>query len=162
MHPPTTSPSWIVSYLFNPGTVAHAGTCGRLQVTKKQQEVERSTGKAASADAEAEAALMARGMTTGSLADAVDSLPALLNRKKNLNMHLAILGGVMARVAARNVPVYFEVEQSIATGSAVSRCCQPQRWLRCSVSCRLCPHSSRVLLVIHAMRCRTRRLSLIL
>lgn len=51
------------------------------------------------------------------LAAAVDSLPALLTRKKQLEVHTSILQAVMDRVAARDVPQFFELETSLATGS---------------------------------------------
>lgn len=51
------------------------------------------------------------------LATAVDSLPALLDRKKQLEVHTSILQAVMNQVAARDVPQFFELETSLAAGS---------------------------------------------
>lgn len=51
------------------------------------------------------------------LATAVDSLPALLNQKKQLEMHTSILQAVMNEVAARDIPQFYELESSLATGS---------------------------------------------
>ena len=51
------------------------------------------------------------------LATAVDSLPALLARKKQLEVHTSILQAVMNEVAARDVPQFFELESSLATVS---------------------------------------------
>jgi len=51
------------------------------------------------------------------LATAVDSLPALLERKKQLEVHTSILQAVMNEVAARDVPQFYELESSLATGS---------------------------------------------
>lgn len=51
------------------------------------------------------------------LANAVDSLPALLERKKQLEVHTSILQAVMDEVAARDVPQFFELEYKLATGS---------------------------------------------
>jgi hypothetical protein len=51
------------------------------------------------------------------LATAVDSLPALLDRKKQLEVHTSILQAVMNQVAARDVPQFYELETSLATGS---------------------------------------------
>jgi sec1 family domain-containing protein 1 len=51
------------------------------------------------------------------LASAVDSLPALLERKKQLEVHTSILQGVMNEVASRDVPQFYELESSLATGS---------------------------------------------
>ena len=57
----------------------------------------------------------------GSLADAVDSLPVLLNRKRMLGQHTNVLRGVMQQVAARHVPTYYELEKQI-TGGMTVRC----------------------------------------
>eukprot|EP00538_Stauroneis_constricta_P011419 CAMPEP_0119564730 /NCGR_PEP_ID=MMETSP1352-20130426/27846_1 /TAXON_ID=265584 /ORGANISM="Stauroneis constricta, Strain CCMP1120" /LENGTH=656 /DNA_ID=CAMNT_0007613511 /DNA_START=140 /DNA_END=2110 /DNA_ORIENTATION=- len=51
------------------------------------------------------------------LANAVDSLPALLDRKKQLEVHTSILQAVMNQVAARDVPQFYELETSLTTGS---------------------------------------------
>lgn len=51
------------------------------------------------------------------LATAVDSLPALLDRKKQLEVHTSILQAVMNEVAARDVPQFYELEMALATGS---------------------------------------------
>ena len=51
------------------------------------------------------------------LATAVDSLPALLERKKQLEVHTSILQAVMNQVAARDVPQFFELEISLSTGT---------------------------------------------
>ena len=53
---------------------------------------------------------------TSQLASAVESLPALLGRKKQLEIHTSILSAVMNEVAARDVPVFYELENSFATG----------------------------------------------
>lgn len=57
-------------------------------------------------------------LTSGSaeLANAVESLPALLNRKKQLEVHTSILQAVMNEVASRDVPQFYELESSLATG----------------------------------------------
>jgi sec1 family domain-containing protein 1 len=55
--------------------------------------------------------------STTDLATAVDSLPALLDRKKQLEIHTSILQAVMNQVAARDVPQFYELETSLATGS---------------------------------------------
>lgn len=51
------------------------------------------------------------------LATAVDSLPVLLERKKKLEVHTSVLQAVMNEVAARDVPQFYELETSLATGS---------------------------------------------
>lgn len=50
------------------------------------------------------------------LASAVDSLPKLLEQKKQLEIHTSILQAVMNEVAARDVPTFFELESSLAAG----------------------------------------------
>ena len=57
------------------------------------------------------------GSAATDLASAVDSLPALLAQKKQLEMHTSILQAVMNQVAARDIPQFFELEISMATGS---------------------------------------------
>lgn len=47
------------------------------------------------------------------LSDAIEVLPELLKRKANLETHTNILQAVMKRIAAREVPTYFEMEQAI-------------------------------------------------
>lgn len=50
------------------------------------------------------------------LANAVDSLPALIEQKKQLEIHTRILEAVMNEVAARDVPQFYELESALATG----------------------------------------------
>lgn len=50
------------------------------------------------------------------LASAVDSLPKLLEQKKQLEIHTSILQAVMNEVAARDVPTFFELESALASG----------------------------------------------
>jgi sec1 family domain-containing protein 1 len=51
------------------------------------------------------------------LSEAIESLPEILARKANLEAHTNILQAVMKRIAAREVPTYFEIEQSILSNS---------------------------------------------
>jgi len=51
------------------------------------------------------------------LASAVDSLPVLLERKKQLEVHTSILQAVMNQVAERDVPIFYELEHNLASGS---------------------------------------------
>jgi hypothetical protein len=51
------------------------------------------------------------------LLSAVDSLPKLLERKKGLEVHTNILQAIMNVIAAREVPVFFDVEESLVTTS---------------------------------------------
>uniref|UniRef100_A0A7S3L1A1 Sec1 family domain-containing protein 1 n=1 Tax=Amphora coffeiformis TaxID=265554 RepID=A0A7S3L1A1_9STRA len=71
---------------------------------------------------ERETAIKTSGRNTASgtgddLATAVESLPALLERKKQLEVHTSILQAVMNAVAARDVPAFYELETALATGS---------------------------------------------
>mmetsp|Transcript_8940 Transcript_8940/g.10348 ORF Transcript_8940/g.10348 Transcript_8940/m.10348 type:complete len:707 (-) Transcript_8940:24-2144(-) len=50
------------------------------------------------------------------LANAVDSLPKLLEQKTLLEIHTSILQAVMNEVAARDVPQFFELESALASG----------------------------------------------
>ena len=47
------------------------------------------------------------------LSEAIEVLPELLKRKANLETHTNILQAVMKRIASREVPTYFEMEQAI-------------------------------------------------
>lgn len=81
------------------------------QVTQKEQQIRSKTGGATdNVDPLANTA-------ANDLATAVDSLPALLDRKKQLEIHTSILQAVMNEVAARDVPQFYEVEMACATGS---------------------------------------------
>lgn len=79
-------------------------------VTNKEQAIR---SKAAGQDSN----LDPMGSSATELATAVDSLPALLERKKQLEVHTSILQAVMNQVAARDIPQFFELEISLATGS---------------------------------------------
>jgi hypothetical protein len=50
---------------------------------------------------------------------AIESLPELLTRKANLEAHTNILQATMKQIAAREVPTYFELEQSILSAGRV-------------------------------------------
>jgi hypothetical protein len=80
------------------------------EVTAKEQSIRsKAAGKETVPDPLASSAT--------DLAAAVDSLPALLDRKKQLEIHTSILQAVMNQVAARDVPQFYELETSLATGS---------------------------------------------
>lgn len=51
------------------------------------------------------------------LSEAIEVLPELLKRKANLEAHTNILQAVMKRIAAREVPTFFELEQAIQAGN---------------------------------------------
>lgn len=81
------------------------------EISAKEEAVRRaSTTTDADAEAElAEAALMG----TKSLAEAVDSLPALLKQKAVLEMHTNVLQAVMNVIKQRQVPFFFEAEVAL-------------------------------------------------
>ena len=81
------------------------------EVTAREQEIRSKAvgGETVVPDPMANAA--------NDLATAVDSLPALLDQKKQLEMHTSILQAVMNEVATRDVPQFYELESSLATGS---------------------------------------------
>ena len=56
------------------------------------------------------------------LSEAIESLPELLARKANLEAHTNILQAVMRQVASRDVPTYYDVEQTILTTGQVFPC----------------------------------------
>lgn len=82
------------------------------QVTEREKEIR---SKAVGGDQSYVPDPMANA--ANDLASAVDSLPALLEQKKQLEMHTSILQAVMNEVAARDVPQFYELESSLATGS---------------------------------------------
>jgi sec1 family domain-containing protein 1 len=47
------------------------------------------------------------------LSHAIESLPELLARKTNLEAHTSVLQAVMRKIALREIPTYFELEQGI-------------------------------------------------
>ena len=51
------------------------------------------------------------------LASAVESLPVLMDRKKQLETHTSILQAVMNEVATRDIPHYYELESALAMGN---------------------------------------------
>ncbi|CAM9320577.1 unnamed protein product [Sphacelaria rigidula] len=102
-------------------------------VTQKEEDIRRRTSAAGiNADA-ASAGLGVSGLggaaggggdeTTQELAAAVESLPKLLDQKKGLEMHTNILKAIMDVVAAREVPVYFEVEEEIISAPTKASIC---------------------------------------
>ena len=54
------------------------------------------------------------------LSEAIESLPEILSKKANLEAHTNVLQAVMKSIAAREVPTYFETEQSIITAGRVT------------------------------------------
>jgi sec1 family domain-containing protein 1 len=52
------------------------------------------------------------------LSEAIESLPELLHRKALLDAHTTVMQNVMRQVAAREIPTFFELEQSMLSGGA--------------------------------------------
>lgn len=101
---------------FNPFPEAIESNGAELQdVTAKEQQIRSKTGGGGGKD-EGTAADGAEGADSSALATAVESLPILLERKKKLEVHTSILQAAMNEVAARDVPQFFELETSLATG----------------------------------------------
>lgn len=100
---------------FNPFPEAIESNGAELQnVTARTQEI-KSKAAGGGEDEVADADPLASG--AADLATAVDSLPALLERKRQLEVHTSILQAVMNEVAKRDVPQFYELESSLATGS---------------------------------------------
>lgn len=83
------------------------------QVTEKEAEVRSKTIGTAGSSSSATVA----DESATDLATAVDSLPVLLEKKKQLEIHTSILQAVMNEVAARDIPSLYELQSSLATGS---------------------------------------------
>jgi hypothetical protein len=99
------------AHKFQPFPEAIESNGTELQEVTTREQAIRS--KAGGSDARNDP--MASGATD--LANAVDSLPALLDRKKQLEVHTSILQAVMNEVATRDVPQFYELESSLATGA---------------------------------------------
>jgi len=98
------------AHKFNPFPEAIEQNGVELQeVTQRESAIRSSAGGTSTID-----------NATDDLAMAVDSLPALLDRKKQLEVHTTILQAVMAKVAARDVPQFYELESGLASGSVNS------------------------------------------
>lgn len=99
------------AHKFQPFPEAIESNESELQeVTAREAEIRsKSSGNVGAVDP------LASG--TGDLATAVGSLPALLDRKKKLDVHTSILQAVMNEVAARDVPQFYELESALATGT---------------------------------------------
>jgi len=100
---------------FNPFPEAIESNGAELQeVSAREQQIRSKTGGVGGAST---AVSSGGGGDSSELATAVESLPVLLDRKKKLEVHTSILQAVMNEVAARDVPQFYELETSLATGS---------------------------------------------
>lgn len=112
---PDTDPFYSV-HKFQPFPEAIESNGVELQeVTEREQEI-RSKAVGGDTSSMVQPDPLASSAATD-LASAVDSLPALLDRKKQLEVHTSILQAVMNEVASRDVPQFYELESSLATGS---------------------------------------------
>mmetsp|Transcript_27524 Transcript_27524/g.55034 ORF Transcript_27524/g.55034 Transcript_27524/m.55034 type:complete len:689 (-) Transcript_27524:355-2421(-) len=103
---------------FNPFPEAIESNGAELQdVTAKEGQIRSKTSGTGGADAAAMSGTGGGGGDSSDLATAVESLPILLDRKKKLEVHTSILQAVMNEVAARDVPQFYELETSLATGA---------------------------------------------
>lgn len=85
-------------------------------VTQREEDIRRrTTGGVGGEGGMGAGKGVGMGGPTGAsdLATAVESLPALLEQKKGLEMHTNILKAVMDVVAARHVPVFFAAEEEM-------------------------------------------------
>lgn len=99
---------------FHPFPEAIESNGAELQdVTAKEQQIRSKTG----GGKDDSAAAGGGGADSSELATAVESLPILLERKKKLEVHTSILQAAMNEVAARDVPQFYELEISLATGT---------------------------------------------
>lgn len=98
---------------FHPFPEAIESNGAELQdVTAKEQQIRSKAGGGGNQDAGG-----GGGADSSELTAAVESLPILLDRKKKLEVHTSILQAAMSEVAARDVPQFFELEISLATGT---------------------------------------------
>ena len=93
---------------FHAFPVAIESNSAELQQVTERETAIKTSGRSTTANT---------GATGDDLAMAVESLPALLERKKQLEVHTSILQAVMNAVAARDVPAFYELETALATGS---------------------------------------------
>jgi len=89
------------------------------EVTKKEEEIRSKTitqlGKGERVDDPTQDG------SAKELLSAVDSLPKLLERKKSLEVHTNILQAIMSAIAAREVPIFFDVEESMVASSRADK-----------------------------------------
>lgn len=95
------------AHKFNPFPEAIEQNGIELQnVTAREQEIKSKTQSDSSK----------LNHQTFELTKAIDSLPQLLEHKKQLEIHTSILQAVMTEVAKRDIPLFYELESALATG----------------------------------------------
>jgi hypothetical protein len=82
------------------------------EVSKREAEI-RSKPIGAGGEIAPAMANMAANVSGKDLSAAISMLPEILAKKANLEAHTNILQAVMKEIAARDVPAYFEIEQSV-------------------------------------------------
>eukprot|EP00586_Coscinodiscus_wailesii_P014286 CAMPEP_0172512650 /NCGR_PEP_ID=MMETSP1066-20121228/246215_1 /TAXON_ID=671091 /ORGANISM="Coscinodiscus wailesii, Strain CCMP2513" /LENGTH=630 /DNA_ID=CAMNT_0013292563 /DNA_START=193 /DNA_END=2085 /DNA_ORIENTATION=+ len=108
---PDTDPFYSM-HKFNPFPEAIESQVAELQnVSEREAEIRsKTTGNANDTHAPA------FDSQATELSKTISSLPALLEHKKQLELHTSILQAVMNEVAKRDIPVFYEVESALATG----------------------------------------------
>ena len=103
---------------FNPFPEAIESNGADLQDVTRRENAIRSTAVTGNTAPGAldNAVVHEENNAASDLANAVDSLPKLLEQKKQLEIHTSILQAVMNEVAARDVPTFFELESALASG----------------------------------------------
>ena len=81
------------------------------EISAKEAEIRSRPGEALTGDIDSR---------EKELNSAIESLPELLARKANLEAHTNILQATMKHIAAREVPTYFDIEQSILSAGRVN------------------------------------------
>lgn len=101
--------SFYANHKFNPFPEAIESNGDELQkVTSREAEIRSKTSGSEAPQLDTQAS---------ELSKTISSLPALLEHKKNLEIHTSILQAVMTQVAERDIPVFYELETALATGT---------------------------------------------
>lgn len=99
------------SQKFNPFPEAIESNGSELQdVTEREKQIRSKASEEGGSISHQDA-------PSSDLATTVESLPLLLERKKKLEVHTSVLQAVMNEVASRDIPQFYELETSLATGS---------------------------------------------
>lgn len=106
---------------FNPFPEAIESNGAELQnVTAKTEEIRSKAAGGSESNMPGASTMFSANAAsptgTSDLATAVDSLPALIERKRQLEVHTSILQAVMTEVASRDIPQFYELESALATG----------------------------------------------
>ena len=91
------------------------------EVSKKEEEIRSKTISQLGAGGGGGGEDPTQDGTAKELLSAVDSLPKLLERKKSLEVHTNILQAIMNAIASREVPVLFDLEESMVVSSRADK-----------------------------------------